>query len=365
MKKKYPKWIDEYTRSAYQFFQGMDLRTIEPLDCFHFHPLYSELWFEHLYQAIFRFNKKQLPFVKAVNAFPNPSSIRAMIEFLVTHNNDIVLSKKIIDKQKVRGVFSFFVKVLKEKNKKDIFARRENIGHSADEIKKIVKTTKWVKGTPEASKAIGKLYLGVSSLVNGLMNDWVTDNGIEVWGPYNVSKFFGPKAILVIREFSRLKPVELWPQAKKYKHKNINIITVYKNVEMEVQFIGCHTIYKGDLAKNLLQYAVEVDGRTVSRPQAIRQLSEYYLQLARAQYKRVRRMSFEALKQKILEQELYQLKDFFKLAGLNNRPPKIIKERVKGKKLLQKRYPLETTGMSVREINHTFGIDNLKKLYTE
>lgn len=362
--KEYPHWIDEYTKSIQRLFRGMDLRTLAPLDCFHFHPVYSDLWLDHLYQAIDRFKRKKLPFSEAVKTLPNPSSVRAVIEFLMMHYNNVVKNEKEVDKKKVREIFDFFVKVLKVKNKRDIFCYKENIGHSEKEIRAMVNKTRWQKGTPETSRSLGKLYLGASSLVNGLMNDWCTDNGIEVWGPYDVSKYYGPNTILVIREFPRLKPSDLWPHVKKYKYKEVKIYTVYKNVKMRTEYVGCHSVFKGNLAKNLLHFAVMVDGRYISNQKKIEELSGNLIELAQEQYQRVRKLGFENLKQKIIAQELYQLKDFFKLVDMNFKPNSILKKRLKGKRLLKRRYPLNTAGMSLMEINRRFGIDNLKKLYS-
>lgn len=365
MKRKVPKWINEYINSIHRLFRGMDLRTLEPLDCFHFHPLHSDLWQDYIYRAIKLCQQKKIPFEKILKSTPNPSSIRAIIQFMVCHYNNIVISKKPVDKKAIKETFNFFVKILKAKNKKDIFCYRENIGHSKDEIIKILKGMKWSPGSREASKEIGRLYLGASSLVNGLMNDWCTDNGIEVWGPYDVSKYCGQGTILVIRDFPRLKPVELWPHTRQYKYQQIKIYTIYKNVDMRVEYIGCHTVFRGNLAEGLIKYALIADGRYVKNIKQMKKISSNFIQQASRQYQRVMKMDFEALKQKVIAQELYQLKDFFQLVGMDYAPHSIFRERLKGKKLLKGRYPLDTTGMSLKEINRRFGIDNLKKLYTE
>lgn len=363
MNKTYPKWIDEYTRSVYRLFQGMDLRTLEPLDCFHFHPLHSDLWQEHIYRAIDRFKRKKLPFKKAVLAFPNPSSVRAILEFMVCHYNNIVKDHKDIDKSKMQEIFNFFVRVLKAKNRRDIFCYKENIGHSDKEINRLIKGIEWQDGSPRVSRALGKLYLGASSLVNGLMNDWCTDNGIEVWGPYKVAKHCGPNTILVIRDFPRLRPVALWPHAEDYKYNEVKIYTIYKNIEMTSEYIGCHTVFKGDLADGLLRYTVVVDGEYVNGEKLINSISDHFIRLARSQYHRVKRFDFESLKKKVIAQEFYQLKDFFQLVDMDFKPHPLFHDRIKGKRLIKRRYPVETSGMSVRDINRRFGIDNLKELY--
>ena len=266
-------------------------------------------------------------------------------------------------KKKVKEIMDFFVKVLKAKNKRDIFAIKENICHSRKEIDQLMKNIKWLKGTPEISKTLGKLYLGLSSLVIALMNDWCTDNGIEVFGPYDVSKQFGSDTILVIREFPRLIPVELWPHSKNYKYKQVKIYTVYKNIKLEVEFVGCHTIFEGNLSENLLKFALTVDREYIGNPKTIDNLSDYFIKLAEGQQKRVKDLSFEDLKRKIIAQEFYQLKDFFDLVGIDFKPPSEFIKRIKDKKLSKGRYPLKTTGMSTDKISKHFGVNNLKKLY--
>jgi hypothetical protein len=364
MKRKHPQWLNEYIKSVHRLFKGMDLRTIEPLDCFHFHPLHSDLWQEHIYRAITRLKWGKISFRETVKAFPNPSSIRAIFEFMVFHLNNIIKDKKYLNKQAMREIFNLFIRILKAKNKRDVFCFKENIGHSQKEIDKIIKTISWEKGSPEISQELGRVYLGASSLVNGLMNDWCTDNGIEVWGPYDMTRRFGPDAILVIREFPRLKPVELWPHTKHYKYKKVDVYTIYKNVSMRVEFVGCHSVFKGDLAKNLLYYAILVNNKYLKSKKEIEQLSNYFIKIAQAQYQRVKKIDFESLKQKIVAQEFYQLKDFFKLVDMDFHPHPLFIDRVKSKKFLKGRYPLDTTGMSSKEINRRFGINNLKKLYS-
>lgn len=358
IKRKYPKWIDEYFASVYDLFQGMDQRTLEPLSCWGFHPLYSDLWLEKLYQLIIKTEKHF--FKRIVKAAPAPSSLRAILEFVVVHYNNITRLNYSFEKKKVRKILNFLIKVLRAKNIKDIFAYQSNLGHSTKQIKNLIKKIKWAKGTPEISQNLGKLFLALSSLVNGLMNDWCTDNGLEIWGPYKLSK----DKILVIREFPHLRPVELWPYTKSHKHSQIKVFTVYKNVDLKIEFVGCHTVFQGDLAKGLVKYAVEVDGKYVNDLAKIKKLTNYYLRLAQSQYQRVRKSSFESLKQKVLEQEHYQFKDIFDLVGEDWRPSSEIRARVKNKKIKKNFYPLDARGLSKTEIKKEFGIENLKKLYS-
>ncbi|MBU0597785.1 hypothetical protein KKF61_02180, partial [Patescibacteria group bacterium] len=157
MTKKYPKWIDEYANSVHRLFKNMDFRTLQPLNCFQLHPLYSDLWIRFLFLAIRRLKEKKLAFNKAVEVFPNPTSIRAIIKFLIPHYYNTVLDHKDVDPKKVREVFNFLIKVLKAKNHRDIFAYQENICHTKSEILNIINKIEWYEGNPMMARALGQL----------------------------------------------------------------------------------------------------------------------------------------------------------------------------------------------------------------
>jgi len=359
--KNYPKWIDEFEKSLICFLQGMDIRTFKPLPVFYFHPLYSDLWLDKLYRSVA--TSEKISYKKVLNSLPPPSSIRGMMEFIVTHSLNLKKSKKEYDFNKTKKIMDFFTKALKNINQKDCFGYKKNIILNKKELEKLIEKIKWQKGNREISRNLGKLFLGSMHFVNALYNDWCTDNGVDVFGPYQVSKYFGSNTILVIRHFPNLKPWQVWPWTKNLKHKEINIYTVYKNIKFEMDFVGVHTIYKGNLAKNLVSYALEVDGEFKNSLKEIKKISQYYLKLAEKQQNKMETLNFESIKQKILEQEYFQLKDFFKLVGQNDKPSLEIKKRVKNKKLIKNLYPLETYKLSNREISEKFGINFLKKIY--
>ncbi len=362
--KNYPKWIDQYTRSVYRLYQGMDFRTLEPLDVFHFHPLYSDLWIERFIKIFDKFKQLKYSVKDKINYFPVPSSIRAMLYFLIQHQENCRRQKINFNKEGYKKVLDFWLEALKIKMLDDTFAQNKNIGHSAEQINDMIALLPWQKGAPAASSQLGRLYLACSNLVNGLMNDWCTDFGIEVWGPYDVSKYYGPNSILVIREFPNLKPESLWLHARQYPYRRILIYSVYKNVELDIQYIGCHTVFKGDLKKGLVKYAVVADGQAINDPAELEKIIQTYLSAAQEQYVLIKKMDFENLKQKILDQEHYQLFNLSKLVGIDWLPDKTIKSQVRGKQLLKDFYPLSyPDDISLAEVSRIFGIDSLKKLY--
>jgi len=337
---------------------------MEPLNTFYYMPLYSDLWIQRLIELMRKINSRGISVEGDINNFPNPSSIRAIIEFLVIHQNNCQRSKKEFDIPGYIGLMETLVKALTAQMIKDRFSLRSNIGHTVKEINDIFQKIDWQKGTPEISNMIGKLYLAGSSLVNGLMSDWCTDNGVEAWGPYDASKYFGENSILAIREFPRLKPIELWPETQALPYDHIIIYTVYRAVELEIQFVGCHTIFKGDLRNNLINYAVLANGDLIEDVEKIRKIIGIYLRAAEEQYHRIRRLNFEDLKQKVLEQEHYQFNDLFKFIEEDWHPSREMKDRVHGKKLLKDFYPLSyPNDISLKQISEIFGINSLKKLY--
>ncbi|MBU0707290.1 hypothetical protein KKG41_02865 [Patescibacteria group bacterium] len=362
--KQYPKWIDDYARSVHRYYQGIDFRTFEPFDVVHFHPLYSELWIERLAKLVKKFRIQGHPMKDAINHFPIPSSIRAILCFMVHHMENCRRQSLKFNQAGYKEVMDFLVEALNIQTNEDKFALKKSIGHSAEQVQELSEQIPWQAGSPEISYQLGQLYLACSGLVNGLMNDWCTDNGIEVWGPYDVSKKYGAGSILVVREFPNLKPESLWLHTKNYTYRRILIYTIYKDVDLNIQYIGCHTIFKGDLKKGLIKYAVIADGKPITDSNELDGIIEMYLKTAEKQYKVTRQLNFEELKQKALEQEHYQLFNLFKLVGEDWRPNDEIKERVRNQPLVKEMYPLTyPDDISLEEISKIFGIDSLKCLY--
>lgn len=360
-KNNYPKWIDDYAKASYQLFAGNVLKAFQPLDFYHFYPLWYDLWLDRIYQAIKKFRSMKYDISKAVKNFPVPSSSRAVLQkFIIIFPN---LTNQKTDQFK--EIINFFVEVLENTNKEDVFAYKKNIIHDSNEVQDILKKIELRKATRESAQEIGRIILGMGSLVNGLYNDVVTDMGWDSYGPYDVTEEMkGRESILLIRHFPNLKPIELWPEyleIRDYKFKDVKIYTIYKDIECRINWLGCHPTFNGSLVDNMVQYALLVDGKFINDLEKIKEIKNYYLKLASDQYLRVKQMNFEQLKQKALLQECYQLHTFFEFLGMDWWPTKEMINRVEGKELFRGLYP---TGelIDFDLYCQNFGINYLKNI---
>ncbi|KKQ62232.1 MAG: hypothetical protein US81_C0001G0023 [Parcubacteria group bacterium GW2011_GWE2_38_18] len=357
---KHLQWIENYSKSSYQLFEGNILKAFAPIDFYHFFPLWYDLWVERIYQAI-----RKIQLKKKENSYliylPVPSAIRAVLQKLV-----IIYPKcPKIDKEKIKTIIDFFVHALEEITQEDTFSLKKNIIHKPDEIDDLINKTKLHIANPEVAREIGRLVMGLGALVNGLYNDVVTDMGWDSYGPYNLYKKADENLILLIRHFPNLRPAEIWEEEGEVqilKHKEIKIYTIYKGIDCRINWLGCHPTFDKSLTDSLVTYAVEVDGRFIERVEDLTSLKEYYLNNAASHYKKVKRMKFEELKTKALWQECYQLNELFNSINMDWRPDKQMIERVKNKRLLKNLYPLGEM-IDYKTYCDKFGIRELKELY--
>ena len=328
MKSKYPKWIDEYAKAFHTGFINVVPTRWGPVDVFSLVYYLNGTFLSKIYKAITIIKKKKIHISKIIKSFSCPSSIRVALLFLVYEYQ----GSNPKNKKQFKEIAEFFVMILKYWTKKDAFAYESNIIHSSLEIDNLVNNTHWVEGNKELAREIGKLYNSLSALVYSLYRDFFPQDSHEIYGPYKTSKF-GKNAILLIKHFPKIKPVELWPEIKNFKYKDVKIYQVYKNIKFKCEIIGMHSIYKGDLINNLVAYSVVVDGKYKNDIKEIKSLRDYFAEIATKQSMIYDKLSKEELKKKVLEWECYQFFNFFKLAGMEWRPTKEMLEAIKDKKV--------------------------------
>ncbi|HEB01476.1 MAG TPA: hypothetical protein ENI16_00575 [Candidatus Portnoybacteria bacterium] len=329
MKEKYPKWIDEYAKSFHNGFSHMVPCSWGPVDVYVVLDLLNGSFLSKLHKTIVEIKKKNVSIENVARSFSCPSTLRAAFYWVVLEYQ----YSDVKNKKQFKEIIEFFIKVLNHLAKKDIFGYKSNIAHSQQEINKLLADTKWQKGSRDKARQIGKLYSSLASLVFALYRDFYPQDSHEIYGPYDASKKFGPKNILLIKHFPKIKPVEIWPEIKKLKYQDIKIFQVYKNVRFSCEIIGLHSIYKGNLIDNLVAYAVVVDGKYRNQLSQIKALTDYLAEMAIKQSSAYDSLSKEDLKKKVLEWHCYQFFNFFKLAEIDWRPTREMFEAVKNKKV--------------------------------
>jgi len=335
---KYPKWIDEYAKAFHNGFVNMIPCSWGPIDLYALLGFLNGSFLSKLYEAVSKLKNEKVPLEKVAATFPSPSGFRVAIYWAIL---EYQLSNP-KNKQRFKETLEFFIDILRILIKRDIFAYQSNIAHSPEEIKEILNNTPWQEGNSETARELGKLYNSLAALVFALYKDFFPQDSHEIYGPYNASEKFEEGSMLLIKHFPKIRPVELWPEMKDLKNSEVKIFQVFnKNVSFRCELIGMHSIYEGDLINNLISWAVIADGKFINNVQEIKEMSNYYAEVAMKHSVIYEKMGKEELKQKTLEWLCYQFVYFFKLAGMDWRPTKQMLDAVKGKEVAD-RFELDT-----------------------
>jgi hypothetical protein len=327
--KNYPKWIDEYARACHRAFANMVPTSWGPVDGFAVVGALNGSFLSKLHDAIKAVKEQGHPINEIAATFSCLSSLRASLFFLIYEYQQ----SNPKNKEQTREIFDFLVGIIHYLAKGDAFAYESNIGHSTAEIDVILNETLWRDGNPGISRELGKLYTSLASLVFALYRDFFPQDSHEIYGPYLADKKFGEGTILLIKHFSKIKPVDLWPEFHDAKYKDVKIFQIYRNVKFKCEMIGMHSIYEGDLMKGLAAYAVLVDGKYLNNPEEIKALSQHFAELAAKQSLVYESFSKQDLVKKFLEWYCYQFVDFFRLAKMGWRPTEGMLRALQGKEI--------------------------------
>ena len=321
------KEIKEFIEAFKIAVGNMDLSTLEPMSNFMFHPLFPEQWIYKWENVIRISNELNIPIKELTKYISGPGHIRSQFFFMLL---DLKCSKT--KKEKRVKIANFFNELLRNKAVEDPYGWKSNIAHTKEEIREILNKTKFNKGTEEISRFLGRLYSAAYHLTNGLYTDFYTDFGVECQGEYKLYN----NHILVIRHFYDLNPKELWPNLNS-PCKKLTIYTVYKNIRFKTDSISVHSVFEGDPIKNLVAWAVKVNGKYKSIKE-LKPLKEKLELKSVEQWKRLTSLNHEDLKVKGLFMRGYIFKDFFERLNLDWKPSKEMIEAVKHKPFTKEDY---------------------------
>ena len=315
------EFVDSFARSL----GFMDIETLEPMSNFTFHPLFDKAWIGKIELTVNKIKNHNISMDEVAGSISGPSNLRAQLFFLL-----LDLKSSGTEMQKRKYLADFFEKILLVKAKKDHYGWKSNIVHSHKEISDMLKK-KFLKGTPEIARLLGKLFSSSYHFANGLYTDFYTDYAVEYQGPYRLDK----KRILIIKHFFDIRPLLLWPGIKS-PCKKLSIYTIYKNVSFKCDAISCHSQYEGDIINGMDAYRVEADGKEINDLSKISALNDTISKLSVEQWKRLLSLNKEKLKIKGMEMRGYVLKEFFELAGIDWKPDKKLLSAVKNKNFAYK-----------------------------
>jgi len=345
-------WIDGFAEGCFRLYAGNVMSAFQPLDFFHFYPLYYDLWLSRIVEVMDKLSVEDKHYQELKDLLPPPSNLRAIIQKLIPTYKG--LGHKNTDE--IRKVADFIARMLLESCPDDPFAVHSNPLHTQDEVKQIVSSVNWQSGDPQIARNIGRLITAAGSLVHGLYNDIVTDMGWDTYGPYSV-EWEGQNYSFLIRDFPNLAPAELWSTQHLPSVKDLKIYALYQGVDWEIAFVGCHTIAKsGQPVQGLKKFSVIADGKTLA-PEEIVNLINELSGKAESIYKKIRSLDFEELKKLVMLQECYQLHKLFTAAGIEWRPTPEMTARVENKPLMTGVITMGKLMTDLNEYRELFGIN--------
>lgn len=319
------KLLDVYCEGIY----AMDPKTALPFWDYDFGPIYGDLWIKKMLKACHLAKDKGLTPKQIAGFFQNIAVPRKELIYSLV---DLKVGK--IPKEERMFFVNFWWDVVKEMSVEDCMVERSNIIHTPEQIEQFLKNLFWEKSDLPKARQIGNLAMNLNSLAYGLYTDIFAHNSMENFGAYDVSKYFGNKHILVIKQWVNLRPVELFPEFKDFPFDKLNIFAIYKDIGYTVD-IYTHQIYSGNAAQNLVKYCVLIENeKTLNNVTELKNLNNFLGKLATEHYLKMQQRGFEEAKKNWVLARNYQFKDFFKAVGIEWRDQNIL-DRIKDKQLIK------------------------------
>ncbi len=347
------KWIEDYSKSVKDFTFDHDPTSHQPFDAFNFYPIYFDLWLDKIHSTILKINKKNLNKAKILKSLPPYGSLKFIVYTII--NMGAILD---YDQEKIRVILDFFIDNMSSISKEeDLFSEDNIIIRDKGDTKKEIKNLKIIKSDDE-KRIISKL-IGVLALYNhSLYNDYSTEYGYAIDGPYDL----GYGKTLLVRRFQDLKPVDLWPSLKSFNFDNIKIATIYSEVNISMRFVSSHIISTENYQEKLKKYSVFVGNRSIKNLDIVMDIVENIAQKTSEIYLKQKNFNFEETKLMFLKQQGYELKNLFDLAGIDWKPGKDIRNRIKGKKLKRDVAEVDCP-KNKKDYEDYIGVTYLKEVY--
>ncbi len=343
-------WINEFTKASFSLYTGNTISAFQPLDFFHFYGLWYDLWLKRVVAAMEKLDAEHKGYAELKALLPTPSNMRALIQKAIP----AYIGSGRGNKELYFRYTNFIARMLMEACPQDPFGMSSTPLNTPPEIRKIISEVNWQTASSEEARVLGKLITSTGSLVHGLYNDVVTDFGWDTYGPYPQQEKNGSFYTLLIRNFPDLRPQSLWPNEFLSPYKSVQIFQLYQDVEWLIACVGCHTMLKsGDPITGLKHFCVVADGQVLN----VAEIKSLIMQLAEKAeniYSEIRKKNFEELKQMVMLQECYQLKNLFDAAALEWQPSEEMVKATSGKLLQTGILPQNVMMTDIEEYKKAF-----------
>src|SRR3989338_9096440 len=80
---KYMSWINDISRGSVKIYEGQVLEGFQPIDFFHYYPLWYDLLVSRIALAIKKMNFLEKKYLEIKDFLPGPSNMRALFQKMI------------------------------------------------------------------------------------------------------------------------------------------------------------------------------------------------------------------------------------------------------------------------------------------
>jgi hypothetical protein len=148
-----PDWVETFSRGAFRLFAGNTIEAFQPLDFYHFYPLWYDLWIERIVEMMDRLRVEEKSFRELKHLLPPPSNLRVILIKIIPSYKAFLHKHP----DNVKRVVLFLVRMLQESCPNDPFAERSNPYHPLEDMQRLVERTPWKVADPTVARSLGQL----------------------------------------------------------------------------------------------------------------------------------------------------------------------------------------------------------------
>ncbi len=327
------QWIDKILRSYANAVSASDPNGWAGFNCINFWPYYAKPRLDRLWCAYEKAQEKNLAPSDLTKCFLGPLFLRQEIINLFFNAKSCNY-----DKEKTMKIATWMKDILVAKCSGDPFGFESVKILKPDDIAYLMKMFPFRTVEVNEAREAGKLIHACEELSWSYFFDWNYWQYFEVYGPYKLPNNHS----LLLRAFTDFAPGEVWPQAVNFVPSTIYVYTIYKDVDVKLDFWS-HVITRDNLPQKMTRLLVLEHGKIVNNIEELIALRKKMEVAAVIQGKLFRSLNFEELKQKEIETHCYTYRDLCKLLELEWKPTKEMLDCVRGKPLLNYQLPKQET----------------------
>lgn len=294
-----------------------------------FWPYYSKEFLDRLWQAYEKAQEKKLAPIDLTKCFLGPLFLRQEIIgifFFAKSCN--------YDPRKTLKLATWYKDILVAKCTEDPYGTNSVKILTHDDVAYLMKMFPFRHIEQSEAREAAKLIHACEALSWSYYFDWNYWQCFEAYGPYKLPN----NHTLLLRAFTDFAPGEVWQHAVSFEPSTIYVYTVYKDVDVKLDFWS-HVNTRDNLPQKMTKLLVLEHGRIIDNQEQLTALRQKMEVAAVMQGKRFQELNFEELKQKEIQTKYYTYRDLFNTLELNWRPTQEVLDKVKGKPLLEFKFP--------------------------